>query len=108
MGIERFRPNIVLEGVEAHDEDRIELLRIAAADGEVVLRMVKPCTRCPIPNVDPATAAVDPVITDTLQGYRRNERMGGRMTFAMNAIAVEGVERTLKVGQAASANLRFD
>ena len=108
VGIERFRPNIVLEGVEAHDEDRMELLRIAADDGEVVLRMVKPCTRCPIPNIDPATAAVDPVVTDTLQGYRRNERMGGRMTFAMNAIAVEGVERTLKVGQAASANIRFD
>jgi uncharacterized protein YcbX len=29
VGIERFRPNIVLEGIEAHDEDRLELLPIA-------------------------------------------------------------------------------
>ena len=36
-------------------------------------------------------------------------RIGGLViNSAMNAIAVEGVERTLKVGQAASANIRFD
>jgi len=108
VGIERFRPNIVLEGVEAHDEDRIDRLRIATGEAEVVLRAVKPCTRCPIPDIDPATAAVDPVVTDTLQGYRRNERMGGRMTFAMNLIVEEGFDGTLKVGQAATGNFRFD
>ncbi|MDB5957557.1 MOSC N-terminal beta barrel domain-containing protein [Ramlibacter sp.] len=108
VGIERFRPNIVLEGVEPHDEDRLELLRIAGEDGEVVLRAVKPCTRCPIPNIDPATAEVDPIVTDTLQGYRRNERMRGKITFAMNAIVVEGLDRTLRVGQAVSADWKFD
>jgi uncharacterized protein YcbX len=25
VGMERFRPNVVLAGVEAHDEDRLEL-----------------------------------------------------------------------------------
>jgi uncharacterized protein YcbX len=108
VGIERFRPNIVLEGVEPHDEDRLELLRIAGEDGEVVLRPVKPCTRCPIPNIDPATAEVDPIVTDTLQGYRRNERMRGKITFAMNAIVVEGLDRTLRVGQAVSGDWKFD
>jgi hypothetical protein len=108
VGIERFRPNIVLEGVEPHDEDRLELLRIAGEDGDVVLRAVKPCTRCPIPNIDPATAAVDPIVTDTLQGYRRNERMRGKITFAMNAIVVEGIDCTLRVGQAVSGDWKFD
>ena len=108
VGIERFRPNIVVEGVEAHDEDRIDVLRIGADDGEVVLRPVKPCARCPIPNIDPATAQVDPVVTDTLQGYRRNDAAGGKITFAMNAIVVEGMDRTLKVGQPATGNFRFD
>jgi uncharacterized protein YcbX len=108
VGIERFRPNIVLEGVEAHDEDRLELLRIATDDGEVQLRPVKPCARCPMPNIDPATAAVDPVVTDTLQGYRSDPRVGGAVTFAMNAIIVAGVDCTLRVGQAASGNLKFD
>jgi uncharacterized protein YcbX len=108
VGMERFRPNLVLEGVEAHDEDRLDLIRIATEGGEVQLRPVKPCARCPIPNVDPATAAVDPVVTDTLQGYRRNDLVGGAPTFAMNAIVVEGVGQVLKVGQAVSANYRFD
>lgn len=108
VGMERFRPNIVLEGVEAHDEDSLDLLRIATPEGEVQLRMVKPCPRCPIPNVDPATAAVDPIVTDTLQGYRRNEKVKGAVTFGMNAIVVAGLERTLKVGQEVTADFKFD
>ncbi|HEX2543512.1 MAG TPA: MOSC N-terminal beta barrel domain-containing protein [Ramlibacter sp.] len=107
VGIERFRPNIVLSGIEAHDEDRLGLVRIATRDGEVRLQPVKPCARCPIPNVDPATAAVDPVVTDTLQGYRRNQVVGGAVSFAMNAIVLEGVDRTLRVGDAVSADWKF-
>jgi uncharacterized protein YcbX len=108
VGIERFRPNIVLEGVEAHDEDRLGLVRIAAEDGEVQLRPVKPCARCPIPNVDPATAEVDTIVTDTLQPYRQNPVLHGAVTFGMNAIVVDGYDRTLKVGQAVSADWKFD
>lgn len=108
VGIERFRPNIVLEGIEAHDEDRVELLRIAADDGEVQLRPVKPCPRCPIPDIDPATAESDPAVSDALQGYRRSELLGGAVAFGMNAIVVEGLDRTLRVGQAATGNWKFD
>lgn len=107
VGIERFRPNIVIEGVEAHDEDRMDVVEIATPEGAVRLRMVKPCGRCPIPNVDPATAQVDPVVTDTLQGYRRSAVLDGKVTFAMNAIVLEGVDRTLRVGQELGANWKF-
>jgi uncharacterized protein YcbX len=108
VGIERFRPNIVLSGLEAHDEDRLDLLHIATDEGEVQLRPVKPCPRCPIPNIDPATAAVDPVVSDTLQGYRQNPVVGGAVSFGMNAIVVEGLDRTLRVGQAVTAGWKFD
>lgn len=108
VGIERFRPNIVLEGLEAHDEDRLDVLRIAAGEGEVRLRAVKPCSRCPIPDIDPATAQVDPVVTDTLQGYRRSAVLDGAIAFGMNAIVVDGIDRTLRVGQAVAAGYRFD
>lgn len=108
VGIERFRPNIVLSGLEAHDEDRLDLLRIATDDGEVQLRPVKPCARCPIPNIDPATAQVDTVVSDTLQGYRRNDAVGGAVSFGMNAIVVAGEDRTLRVGQEVSAGWKFD
>lgn len=105
VGIERFRPNIVLSGIDAHDEDRLDVMRIATADGEARLRAVKPCARCSIPNVDPATAEVDPIVGDTLQGYRRGDR---GVTFAMNAIVVEGDGHTLRVGQPVAADWKFD
>ena len=60
VGIERFRPNIVLAGIEAHDEDRVDTMHIATAEGEVLLRPVKPCARCPIPDIDPATGSAAP------------------------------------------------
>jgi uncharacterized protein YcbX len=106
--MERFRPNIVLEGVQAHDEDRLDTLSIAAESGDVRLRPVKPCARCPIPNVDPATAQVDPAVSDTLQGYRRNERLGGAVTFGMNLIVESGIDATLRVGQTVGADWKFD
>jgi uncharacterized protein len=107
VGIERFRPNIVLAGLEAHDEDRLGVLRIAAAE-EVQLRPVKPCPRCPIPNVDPATAEVALHVSDTLQAYRSNELVNGAVTFGMNAIVLQGVDQALRVGQAVTADWRFD
>jgi uncharacterized protein YcbX len=107
VGIERFRPNIVLSGLEAHDEDRLALVRIAAEGGEVQLKPVKPCVRCTIPNIDPATADIDPAVSDTLQAYRRNPVLDDRVTFAMNAIVLAGVDSKLRVGQAVAASWNF-
>jgi uncharacterized protein YcbX len=107
VGIERFRPNIVLSGGEPHDEDRIDELAIAA-DGPVRLRLVKPCARCPIPNIDPATAVSHPAVGDALQGYRADPRLGGAITFGMNAIVLEGDGQVLRVGQAVTGRWRFD
>ena len=108
VGMERFRPNLVLAGVHAHDEDRIDELFIGTAEGEVWLQHVKPCTRCPIPDIDPATAESHPAVGDTLRRYRQDPRMGGAITFGMNAIVREGRGRLLCVGQPLAANLRFD
>ena len=108
VGMERFRPNLVLAGVEAHDEDRLDLLRIATAEGEAQLRPVKPCARCPIPNIDPATATASPEVGDTLQAYRQDARLNGAVTFGMNAIVLQGDGQVLRVGQAVAADFRFD
>ena len=108
VGIERFRPNIVLAGVQAHDEDRAGMLHIGTAEGHAQLQPVKPCTRCPMPDIDPATAIASPEVGDTLRSYRADPRVDGAITFGMNCIVREGVEQVLKVGQAVGANLRFE
>ena len=116
----RFRPNIVLAAVPGeadfapHDEDRLDVLRIETAAGgdadatEMRLKLVKPCLRCTIPNIDPQTAASSPEVGDLLQSVRQDPRVGGAITFGMNAIVLGGVEAMLKVGQRVRANFRFD
>jgi len=108
VGIERFRPNVVLAGIEAHDEDRVDTLHIKTAEGEVSLRPVKPCARCPIPDIDPATGTSSPEVGDMLRTYRSDPRVDGAITFGMNAIVLEGVDHALRVGQPVGANLRFE
>jgi uncharacterized protein YcbX len=106
VGIERFRPNVVLAGLEPHDEDRMDVLTISA-DEPVLVRPVKPCPRCPIPNVDPATGESSPYVSDALQAYRRNDIVGGAVTFGMNAVVLQGLGQTLRVGQAVTADWNF-
>ncbi len=109
VGMERFRPNLVLDGVAAQDEDRLAELRITTAEGQlVVLRPVKPCARCPIPNVDPASAEVGPEVLATLSAYRANPVLDGAVTFGMNCVIVQGAGATLRVGDAVAAEWRFD
>jgi uncharacterized protein YcbX len=100
VGIERFRPNVVLGGLEAHDEDRLAELRFPLADGgEVCLQPVKPCARCPIPDIDPVTAQPGTTVRDALQRYRQDRRLFGALTFGMNAIVRKGAGSLLRVGQ---------
>jgi len=114
VGMERFRPNIVLGDAAGalalmpHDEDRLEQLQIATEQGAVQLKPVKPCPRCPIPNINPATAATSPEVGDTLQSYRQDARVNGAVTFGMNAIVLAGIDHLLKVGQPVNARLRFE
>ena len=105
----RFRPNIVLAGVEAHDEDRVGAMRIGTGDGaSALIEPVKPCGRCPIPNIDPATAVSSPEVNDILQVYRQDPRLGGAITFGMNAIVLEGDGQVLRVGQPVGADWKFE
>ncbi|MCW5653088.1 MOSC N-terminal beta barrel domain-containing protein [Hydrogenophaga sp.] len=108
VDMRRFRPNIVLRGVEAHDEDRVGPLRIATEGSGAQIETVKPCARCPIPNIDPDRATSSPEVNDTLQGYRQDPRLNGAVTFGMNAIVIEGDGQMLRVGQAVTADWRFD
>jgi uncharacterized protein len=105
--MQRFRPNLVLDGLQPFDEDHISEIDIAADDGPVRLRLVKPCVRCTIPDVDPTTASTGHAVADTLRSFRAAPRMNGGLTFGMNAVVLEGFGRTLRVGQRFEARYAF-
>jgi uncharacterized protein YcbX len=106
--MQRFRPNLVLDGLAAWDEDSIGDITLATDEGPVQLRLVKPCVRCSIPNVDPATAETSHEPGDTLATFRADARMKGGLTFGMNAVIVGGIEHTLRPGQRGTARWKFD
>jgi uncharacterized protein YcbX len=74
-------------------------LHFETENGEAVIETVKPCARCPMPNIDPATAATSPEVGDTLQMYRQDSRLNGAVTFGMNAIVLQGDGLVLRLGQ---------
>ena len=78
--MERFRPNLVIEGCEPYAEDHWRRLRI----GEWECRLVKPCARCKITTIDPSTALVGKEPLITLATYRRLPPLG--VVFGQNAI----------------------
>ena len=114
VSMARFRPNVVLGpaadagGQTPHDEDRLDVLNVMTGQGNLQLKAVKPCVRCPIPNIDPVTALSSHDVGDMLQTYRSDARVAGAVTFGMNAVVIEGVEQILKTGQAVTANYRFN
>ncbi|SMG21695.1 MOSC domain-containing protein [Paraburkholderia susongensis] len=114
IGIDRFRPNLVLDGLDAYEEDYMETLSIDAPTSgapRVELRLVKLCTRCPMPTIDQARGAPDPEWpnepTDTMLGYRVNARFDGAVTFGNNALVASGTGAWLRVGQEIEAELGF-
>lgn len=56
LPMQRFRPNLVIEGATPHAEDDWRRVRI----GELELECVKPCLRCVLTTVDPARGELDP------------------------------------------------
>jgi uncharacterized protein YcbX len=94
---QRFRPNVVLDGLDAFEEDLVDTLR-GPGDGAPVLRIVKPCTRCTIPEVDPRTGRHEDGLLGVLASFRADPRLGGAATFGQNAIVADGLGGALRVG----------
>lgn len=103
LPMNRFRPNIVIAGIEAFEEDYAESFNI----GNAVLKPVKPCPRCPMPAIDQSTGEFGPDPLDVLQTYRANPRIDGGIAFGMNSILLEGEGQLLKVGQEVGIALAF-
>lgn len=104
----RFRPNVVIEGLDPFAEDLLDTLAIDAPGAAPALRIVKPCTRCTITEVDPQTGRHDPGVLQLLATFRANPRLGGAVTFGQNAIVVDGLDGALKVGDPLLPSYRWD
>jgi uncharacterized protein YcbX len=76
--MERFRPNLVIAGGAAFQEDAWRTVWI----GPVRFHLVKPCARCVIPNTDQRTGVRLKEPLRTLAGYRT---VGNMVLFGMNA-----------------------
>ncbi|WP_343732010.1 MOSC N-terminal beta barrel domain-containing protein [Duganella sp.] len=99
----RFRPNLVIDGIEAFEEDYAESFQI----GEVVLKPVKPCPRCPMPSIDQTTGEFGPDPLDIMQSYRAKPELEGALCFGMNSILIAGVDQRVRVGQEIEVTLAF-
>ncbi len=89
--MKRFRPNLVVKGADAHDEDRWKKIKI----GDCVFDVVKPCSRCIIPtiNTDTGDKAKEPM--KTLLTYRKKDK---KVYFGQNLIQEYQPDLSLSVG----------
>jgi uncharacterized protein YcbX len=103
LPMNRFRPNLVIAGVDAFEEDYAETIKI----GDALLQPIKPCSRCTIPAVDQATGmpGLDPL--DILQSYRANPKMDGGISFGMNVVMLQGEGHLLELRQEVTIELAF-
>jgi uncharacterized protein YcbX len=95
LPVNRFRPNLLLEGLPPYAEDRIDAL----CAGAVRLKVVKPCTRCRITTTNQDTGEVEgeePL--RTLKSYRYDPGLHG-VCFGQNVIVESGAGETLRRGQ---------
>ncbi|MRW93744.1 MOSC domain-containing protein [Duganella sp. FT80W] len=99
----RFRPNLVIDGIEAFEEDYAESFQL----GDALLKPVKPCPRCPMPSIDQATGEFGPDPLDIMQSYRAKPELEGALCFGMNSILIAGEDIRVRVGQEIEVTLAF-
>jgi uncharacterized protein YcbX len=79
VGVERFRPNLVVKGNPPFSEDEWQKFRI----GNVLFENISACERCMMINVDQQSGIKTTEPLRTLAGYRRTEK---HILFGRNVI----------------------
>ena len=94
--MDRFRPNIIVRGLEAFDEHRLSSL-----EGEGFrLGFCHPCERCVVTTIDQETAEKHPG-RQPFKTLRDINPMPGKKpapAFGHNAILLQAEQSTLKIG----------
>lgn len=92
IGMDRFRPNFVIEGVEAHAEDTWSQIRI----GTVPFQVMKPCARCLMTTVEQSTAERGQN-NEPLRTLAKYRLWDGQIWFGQNLVQQE--LGTVQVGE---------
>lgn len=92
VGMGRFRPNMVVSGGLPYDEDAWQQFRIGGMD----FYGVKPCARCVLTTIDPATGQKGREPLHTLAQYRQWKH---KILFGQNVLADANTGGLLRVGQ---------
>lgn len=78
----RFRPNLVVDGNFPWEEDHWKKIKI----GKAILRIAKPCARCIVTTIDPETSEKGNEPLYTLSQFRKQNN---KVLFGMNATVVQ-------------------
>ncbi|KAL0292575.1 UNVERIFIED_CONTAM: hypothetical protein Scaly_2586400, partial [Sesamum calycinum] len=103
--INRFRPNIVVDGCEPFMEDLWTEIRIS----KLKFQGVKLCSRCKVPTINQETAVACSDLTETLMSFRSDKvlrpnmkQQQGRVYFGKNMVCIDsltqGNTKIIKVG----------
>jgi uncharacterized protein YcbX len=94
----RFRPNLVVDGLDAFAEDRIDTVDI----GALRLRLVKPCARCVTTATDQTSGERSTNPLPVLRQFRFDRELLG-VTFGENAVIEWGAGT--RIGRGAACTL---
>lgn len=92
ISMDRFRPNFVVEGVDAHAEDAWSQIRI----GTVAFQVMKPCSRCIMTTVEQSTAERERN-NEPLRTLAQYRLWDGQIWFGQNLVQHE--LGTVQVGE---------
>jgi uncharacterized protein YcbX len=79
LPMNRFRPNVVIDGTPAWAEDGWRRVRI----GEVLFRVPKPCARCVVTTTDQGSGVRG---SEPLRSLGRHRNVGAKLLFGQNLI----------------------
>jgi uncharacterized protein YcbX len=82
MEMSRFRPNIVFNNLQPHQEDSLGTFEIDSA----TLHITKPCSRCILTTIDPITLERGDEPLRTLSTYRKENN---KILFGANALCIK-------------------
>jgi len=97
--MDRFRPNVVIDGWESFVEDQYTGIAI----DDVRLRLVKACARCSTTTIDQQSGAASANPLPALRRFRFDRALRG-VTFGQNAVIVAGIGHALSVGSQVKEN----